>query len=128
MHRKFALVLTLIASLFATGAQWDAVQVAAWARMFSSNLQVLPLGAALERTLSPEGRCEICGAVSTAKREHSSNESTAADGKIDGKLPLIFQPAPAVIVAVPTFAPWPPDDSLAGSVGRAAPPLPPPRA
>ena len=127
MRRKFALVLTLTAWLLATGAQWDVVQAAAWARMFSNNLAVLPLGAALERTFSPEGRCEICGAVSTAKQQQADNGSSALGGKAEAKVLLVFQPAPAVIVAAPDFAPWPSDDPFALSFDRAAPPLPPPR-
>lgn len=127
MHRRIPLVLTLVAWLFATGAQWDLVQTFAWARMFADNARVLPVGAALARTFSPEGRCELCGVVAMAKQQTDGTDRSTPGGKIDGKVLLLFQPAPAVIVAAPVTAPWPRSDRPFASAGRAAPPLPPPR-
>ena len=127
MHRKIPLVLTLVAWLFATGSHWDFVQVFAWARMFSENSRVLPLGAAMERTFSPEGRCKLCCAVSTAKQKETDSKGSTPGGKVEGKVLLVFQPAPAVIVEAPDFAPWASGDLAGLSAGRAAPPPPPPR-
>lgn len=127
MHRKIPLVLTLVAWLFATGCHWDFVQVFVWAKMFSENARVLPLEAALERTFSPEGRCELCGAVSTAKQQDAGAEGATPGVKVDRKVLLVFQPVTAVIVEAPDFAPWASGDLAGLSAGRAAPPLPPPR-
>jgi hypothetical protein len=128
MRHKLALLVTLTAWLFATGSQWDVVQTFAWARMFAENARTLSFGAALERTFSPEGRCELCGAVSTAKRQQSDADGGAPGGKADGKLVLVFQPVAAVILTPPGLAPWSPDEPPCVSTERAAPPLPPPRA
>jgi hypothetical protein len=127
VHRKLPLVLTLVAWLFATGSHWDFVQVFAWARMFSENARVLPLGSALERTFSPAGRCKLCRAVSSAKQKETDSNGSIPGGKVEGKVLLVFQPAPAVIVEAPDFAPWVSGDLAVLSAGRAAPPLPPPR-
>jgi hypothetical protein len=127
MHRKVPLVLTLIAWLCATGSHWDFVQVFAWAKMFSENAGVFPLGTALERTFSPEGRCELCGAVSKAKQQEANSEGATPGGKVEGKVLLVFQPVPVVIVEAPDFAPWAQGAFACLSAARAAPPLPPPR-
>lgn len=128
MHRKVPLVLTLVAWLLATGAQWDLLQTFAWARMFSENARVLPLGAALARTFSPEGRCELCGVVSTAKQQQHDAEGSVPGGKVEGKVLLVFQPAPLVREPASQVTPWTLSEPLFASAGRAAPPLPPPRA
>ena len=126
MRRQLSLCLTLTAWLLATGSQWDLVQVAAWGRMFAENARVLPLGAALARTFSPEGRCPICVAVSRA-RQQEENSSPLPAGKSGGKIFLLYQPAPAPVVAAPAFSPWSPNDPLVRTTGRAVPLLPPPR-
>lgn len=120
-------MLILSAWLFATGSQWDLVQTFAWARMFSSNVRELPVDAALARTFSPEGRCDMCNAVTTAKQQQESGEQ-APGGKVPGKMLLVYLAAPAVVITVPAM------ESLAGTdvpmpgLGRTAPPVPPPRA
>lgn len=128
MCRRSSLVLTLVAWLFATGTQWDAVQTFAWARMLATNLQTLPFSAALDRTFSPEGRCELCNAVSTAKQQREDSTPTTPGGKADGKVLMIFQPGSAVVLTAPDFAPWSRSETAFASAPRAAPPLPPPRA
>ena len=125
MRRRLSLLLTLTAWLFATGAQWDLVQTFAWARMFTINVRALPMDAALARTFSPEGRCEICNAVSAAKEQQE--KSTVPDGKYAGKIFLLYQPAPSPVVTAPEFSPWSLSDPLAHTLGRAAPALRPPR-
>lgn len=136
MRRKLSLLLTLTSWLFATGSQWDVVQTFAWARMFAENCRTLPPRVALDRTFSPEGRCELCGLVSTAKQERQNPADAPADspgsapaGKFSGKILLAFEPAPAPFVAlVPSPSRWSRSDHLPASAERAAPPLPPPRA
>lgn len=126
MRSRLALILTLFAWLLATGSQWDVVQVAAWGRMFAANVQTLPLLQAANRTFSPEGRCELCGAVSEAKRQQE-NSSAVPGGPVASKIFLAFEPAPRPVVAAPDSAPWSQSDPLAPAMTRAAPPVPPPR-
>ena len=95
--------------------------------MFAANVRTLPLLDAAARTLSPEGRCAICAAVTAAKQQQE-NPASVPEGKAGGKIFLLYQPAPAPVVAAPVFFPWSPSDPLIRSLGRTAPPLPPPRA
>lgn len=124
MRRKLSLVFTLAAWLLATGSQWDLVQTFAWARMFAVNARTMSLVDAVKYTLSPEDRCELCNAVSTAKQHE---EAALPGGKAEGKLVLAFEPAPSPVIAVPALGGWMPRESSVCSAGRAAPPLPPPR-
>lgn len=127
MRRRLSLLLTLAAWLLATGSQWDFVQTFAWGRMFVANAQTMPLLDAAQRTFSPEGRCPICAAVSVAKQQQEENAATVPDGKAAGKIFLLYQPAPAPVVAAPAFSPWSLSDPLVRTLDRAAPPLRPPR-
>jgi len=124
---KISVVLTLAAWLFATGSQWNLVQVFAWSRMFVLNTHTLPLFAAAQRTFSPEGRCSICQAVVAAQQPQEKN-AVPPGGTPGAKTFLFFQRAPSPVVAAPMISPWSPGDRLIPSVERAAPPLPPPRA
>ena len=103
------------------------LQACAWARMFADNARRLPLLKAVDRTFSPEGRCELCGAVSKAKQQEANSEGATPGGKVEGKVLLVFQPVPVVIVEAPDFAPWAQGAFACLSAARAAPPLPPPR-
>lgn len=126
MRHRLSLILTLFAWLLATGSQWDVVQTFAWGRMFATNVQTLSLLKAADRTFSPEGRCELCCAVSAAKQQQE-NSATIPGGKIESKIFLLFEPAPRPVVAAPVFSPWSLSDPLAPSLARSAPPVPPPR-
>lgn len=126
VRHRLALSLTLAAWLLATGAQWDLVQTFAWARMFTDNVRTLPVGEGFARTFSPEGRCDICNAVSTAK-EQQEKSSTVPDSKFGGKIFLIYQAAPGPVVTAPEFSPWSLSDQMVHTLGRAAPALRPPR-
>lgn len=127
LRRKFSLILTLVAWLFASGSQWDIVQAFAWARMFAENARVLPLPAALALTFSPEGRCGLCGAVSTAKAQQDERGPGVASASFEGKLLLAFAPTPVVLVAPPRLTAWPAAGPVPRSATRARPPVPPPR-
>ena len=98
VHRKLPLVLTLTAWLFATGSQWDLVQTFAWARMFADNVRTMSIETALARTFSPEGRCRMCNAVTSAKQQQENADDTPS-GKVTGKTVLVYLPAPAVVFA-----------------------------
>lgn len=126
MRRRISLILTLAAWLLATGSHWDLVQTFAWGRMIATYSQTVPLAEAIRLTFTPENMCGICSAVSTAKQQQS-DAAAIPGGKLDGKILLAFTPAPAPVVAAPSFVspvfdhPWTPISE------RAAPPVPPPR-
>jgi len=63
------------------------VQAVAYARMFADNARTLPLRAALTRTFSPEGRCDVCSAVDTAKQAADHANAPASAAKFSGKVP-----------------------------------------
>ena len=128
MRRRFAFVLTLTAWLLATGSHWDVVQAVAYARMFADPARTLPLGAALTRTFSPEGRCNMCSAVETAKQAADHANAPASAEKFSGKIVLTHEPAARFIFALAAVPAWPDYVLPPVSAERAAPPLPPPRA
>ncbi len=119
-------MLILTAWLLATGSQWDLVQAFAWARMFTDNVRTLSVVEAAKRTFSPEGRCEMCAAVTTAKQQQESTDQ-GAGGKSLGKTLLVYLPAPAVVIAAPVMTLLARSEDVVVGLGRAAPPLPPPR-
>src|SRR5262245_59407297 len=80
MRSNHGRLLLLMASLLATGSQWDLIQVLAWGRMFWENAARLPLGEALERTFSPTDLCPICEAVRDGKQENSGCGRVVASG------------------------------------------------
>jgi len=128
MRHRLSLVFTLAAWLLATGSHWDLVQTFAYARMFTDNARTLSLGAALERTFSPEGRCEICSAVDAAKNSPDHANTPASAEKFAGKIPLTHEPAARFVFALAPATAWPDSHPSLASAERAAPPLPPPRA
>ena len=126
MWRKLQITSFLLAWLFATGSQWDLVQVFAWGRMFADNATTMSLAEAARETFAPDHICPLCQAVSRAKQQQDNPSTPAA--KVPGKILLVFQPVPAVIIAAPPLSPWSPSDRVMLSTGRLAPPTPPPRA
>ncbi|HTQ30022.1 MAG TPA: hypothetical protein VMI53_02330 [Opitutaceae bacterium] len=126
MRRKIQLICLLSAWLLATGSQWDMVQVFAWGRMFAGYAREMPLTAALGQTFKPDNMCPICRAVKAAKQQQ--DESPAASYKDElGKILLVFEPVPQIVVAHPSFSSWSPSDQILTGALRAAPPVPPPR-
>jgi len=128
VHRRLPLVLTLVAWLLASGTQWDVVQSVAWLRMFAENARVLPLGAAVARTFSPEGRCELCGIVASAKQQREQAGDTVPGGQADQRFLLLAGSPQDVVIVAPESSPWVRTEPRFASARRAAPPLPPPRA
>ncbi len=128
MQKKFSLILALTAWLFATGAQWDLVQTFAWARMFVTNTESMPVVEAVKETFNPEARCSLCLAVEAAKNDQPPGAPGAE----------VKAPAKIFLASVPTTPLWvaPVLESLALvgdpaaplSVDRTAPLLTPPRA
>lgn len=125
-RRKSAVLGVLLGWLCATGVQWDFVQAFAWARMLGDNARQLPLLAAVDRTFSPAGRCEFCELVTSAKQ--ATDPAGLPAGKAETAIKLLPPPAGKVVVVAPRFAAWPETPSDTAGIGRAPPPLPPPRA
>lgn len=125
-RRKSAVLGVLLGWLCATGVQWDFVQAFAWARMLGDNARQLPLLAAVDRTFSPAGRCEFCELVTSAKQ--ATDPAGLPAGKAETAIKLLPPPAGKVVVVAPCFAAWPETPPGAAGIGRAPPPLPPPRA
>jgi hypothetical protein len=128
MRRKLSLVLTLTAWLLATGSHWDLVQTFAYARMFADNVRTLSVEAAVTRTFSPEGRCEICTAVDSAKQSPDHANAPASAEKFAGKIPLTHESEAFFLFDLSLVSAWFDSAPRLTSAERAAPPLPPPRA
>ena len=126
MRRKLSLLFVLFAWLLATGSQWDCAQVLAWGRMIAHYSQLMPLTDAVRLTFTPGNECNVCLAVGEAKKQQ--DDPATPDAKAPGKILLVFQPVPVVIVATPSISLWSPSDQFAPDTMRSAPPVPPPRA
>lgn len=88
--------------------------------------QTMSLAQAMKQTFSGE-MCGVCEVVNDAKRQES-NKAIPQAGKMDGKLMLAIMPATEIFVGPVQPEVWSPSDSPMFSLGRSAPPLPPPRA
>jgi hypothetical protein len=126
MRTRLQLCLVLFAWFVATGSQWDIVQTFAWGRMIAGYSRTMPLGRAVRKTFDPDNLCPICQMVKMAKQQQSKGMA-APGGSAVSKAPLVFQPAPVVVVAPPAAAPWWIAGPAASGIGRAVPSLPPPR-
>jgi len=133
MPKKLQLIAFLLAGFLTTGAQWDVVQVAAWARMAAQSVNA---GASFEQVLADtfSGElCELCEAVDEGRQtQHApANGSTAPKA---GKLLLAAYPAAdgVAFFEVPAAADAAGRWSLSDQVGRSAelgaPAVPPPKA
>lgn len=54
--------------------QWDAIQAAAWVRMWLENVQTESPADALATTFSSEGMCRVCHAVQAVKQARRDDE------------------------------------------------------
>ncbi len=127
MLGRLKISLVLFAWLLATGSQWDLLQTLAWGRMTVDNAQTMTLTEAVARTFSPDTLCPVCRAVAAAKQEQSGNSGVPSGG-VEGKILIVFQPAPMMLAPVQVSFPWLENGGITPGASRAAPPLPPPRA
>lgn len=128
MRRRFSLIIMLVAWLFATGSHWDLVQTFAWGRMIATYAQTMPLAQAVKLTFTPDNLCSVCEAVSEAK-QHPADPALPLEAGGAGKIPLVFQPAPAFVLTLsPARADVRPTTWRWASADRSPPPTPPPRA
>lgn len=128
MRRHLQVYGCLAAWLFATGCQWDLMQVIAWGRMFTGYAQTMSLTAATQETFSGE-MCSLCKVVQKGKeQQEKSTPPTTELGK--AKLLDTLLPSATVMPMAPTRRPLGVVLAPPGLVGRGRmpPPLPPPRA
>lgn len=126
-RRSWRLILLLCGWCLGTGVQWDALQAAAWVRMWLVNVQTESLPDAFATTFSTEGMCRVCHTVQAVKQAQRDDERpiTAAGEKA----PLLPARLSRTTFSLPTR-----ESSLVhGAVIAPAavfrePPVPPPRA
>lgn len=125
MKRRLPILALLGAWICANGALLDAVQVFAWARMFSQYAGTMDAGAALSRTFDPSRPCNLCRTVSRA-RDQAKTQLPAAVESSGEKLILAFhQPRPVLFLKDP--AEWEHDSPACGPFRTDPVPVPPPR-
>jgi hypothetical protein len=126
VRRKLSIACLLFAWFCANGALWDAVQVVAWAKMFSTNITYLSFGQALARTFDGSKPCEICTIAQHGKDETNRHPSPATLGSGLEKILLVTETATPLVLNAPAST-WP---GVADDIGRMrteAVPVPPPR-
>lgn len=126
VQRRFAVILTLVAWLLATGAQWDLVQTYGWGRMLVNYSRTMSWTQAVEKTFSGE-MCSVCRAVAAAKQQAQENAPAVPGDKYVGKILLLCQPVPRFVFSSPEVRRWSLSDREAFGALRSAPPVPPPR-
>jgi hypothetical protein len=122
---RLKVVAILTAWFLASGSQWDAVQIFAWARMFGENVRQLPVGEALARTFSPAARCTLCVAVTEGKQQQQGGTTPAP--KFEDRTLSICEPAPLFVFAAAEILGRLENRPAVPGLTRARPPVPPPR-
>ena len=125
MFPRFKVIAILTAWFLASGSQWDAVQVFAWARMFGENVRQLPLGEAVARTFSPEARCTLCAAVTEGTQQQQCE--TTLIPKFEDRSLSICEPTPQLLFAALDVVGWLENRTRPAGLARERPPVPPPR-
>lgn len=127
MRRKISIGCLLLAWLCANGALWNVVQVVAWAKMLHDYSQVMPAAEAVKITFDGSAPCALCKISERgrdAAREQLPREP--APGADPGKVLLLAECIPSVIVAAPAFR-WPGVTDAASPTRTETVPVPPPR-
>lgn len=116
----------VVALVLVLGAHWSLLQLGAWVGMTIAYSRTASLSVALEKTLSGRHPCAVChlvregrAAEASAAREVPVKKETKLEFLAVAAGPALFPPS----VLPPVFFP-----ALPAGLGRAAPPLPPPRA
>ena len=127
MRQRLATAALFLAWLCANGAVWDALQVAAWSKMFAGYSATMSVTQALQETFDPAKPCEMCVGIVKAKGESGSEPLPITELQQAAKFVLVFHSVDA-----PVFANDPGDwlpAPLARQTERTDPvPLQPPRA
>lgn len=124
MRSRLQLCTLLFAWLLATGSHWDIVQTFAWGRMIARYTQTMPLDRAIVLTFTPDNLCSLCEVISQAKHQETP---TTPEGRLTGKVLLVFQPIPVFVFTAPNQQSWFSRDRSLLSTEPEAPPVPPPR-
>ena len=125
MSKRLQLTFVLVAWFLATGAQWGLVQTFGWLRMVVKYSQSMSVANAVKKTFSGE-MCGVCEAVQDTKQQETG-PAVPNKREVDGKMLVVHAPVTTHPLAVlQPEAEWP-GDPVAISLGRSAPPLPPPR-
>jgi hypothetical protein len=104
-------LLLLLGWFFATGTQWDVLQITAWAGMWTRHLQTETVFQATAATFSGDEVCRICDLVQSGR----DADSAAVTG-VQEKSPLLLPDSPRVILSAPASSP-----RRAGPVWRCPP-------
>jgi hypothetical protein len=126
VRRNLSILAVLFAWLIATGSQWDLIQVFAWGKMMATYSRIMPLRDAVALTFTPGNLCDICRLVDAAKEKQTEAGNPAASQAPEKPLVICVAPAVVVQAPAPTFEGLAEPKAPCG-IGRAAPPLPPPR-
>lgn len=126
VRRRLATTALVLAWLCANGALWDAMQVAAWGKMFAAYSESMSLPQALRETLDPSKPCAMCVGIAKAK-DAAAKEVPGSDQSAAAKFVLALHVADAPVFANDRGR-WVPS-RLSEMPGRTDPvPVPPPRA
>ena len=95
MRRKLTLSCLIFAWLCANGAVWDAMQVAAWGKMFADYSGKMTITQALRETFDASKPCEMCVGIAKAKDAAEQNQSAPqenAAAKVFLAIHLVAEP------------------------------------
>lgn len=126
MRQRIATAALVLAWLCANGAVWDALQLAAWGKMFASYSALMPVNQALTETFDPAKPCEMCVGIAKARGE-SRQKQSAIEQQVSPKFLLVMEATPSPIFANEPGE-WPRVSGRRLIVRTDPVPLPPPRA
>lgn len=126
VRKSLSIVAITLAWLCANDVGWNAVQVFAWARMFTQYTQSMTVSAALRETFDPAKPCDICRLVTHAK-ESAPAQAPLAPERGAEKLLLTCE-QPTLFFFSSLARDWPDAIPLPVSARTEPVPLPPPRA
>ncbi len=132
MKRFLRATFYLLAALHLAGGHWGVLQVVAWAQMLRDYSQQSDVITAVKETFDGEHPCSMCLKITKGKNEEQQNQGALPAAKFEMASSWMRPLDPSVIPDVGwkverhvlSFS----DPVRLTATGRAAPPLPPPRA
>jgi hypothetical protein len=125
VSRRIATTALVLAWLCANGALWDAVQVAAWGKMFAGYRESMSITAALRETFDASKPCDVCICIANAKTA-ADTQAPISESQAAAKFLLAMH-----VVDGPIFTPDPAEwcrSQVTKRPERTDPvPVPPPR-
>lgn len=125
VRKKIASLSLLLAWVCANGAIWDAAQLLVWGKMFSDNVRVMKVSAALEATFDPAKACQLCAGVATAKETAKQQMPQSVERAAEKLLLVLHTPAPVLFQN--ESGEWPPALASVALTRAESVPVPPPR-